>query len=118
MFLLLLLQVQPREGDEVFFRESCRVTECKLTSDRKTLSTADLVIFRVSRCGGGCTQSVMDLVRLNVSRTSIHLRLEARLVFLDSCGCGTTWRVLTTVVWTLAWRRRQTGRPLTAGIPL
>lgn len=39
--------IGPKNGDEVFHREECWVRHCTLTSNRKDISSADLVIFRV-----------------------------------------------------------------------
>ena len=36
----------PQEGDEIFHRESCLVTNCVLTEKRSHLVLSDLVIFR------------------------------------------------------------------------
>ena len=38
--------LDPREGDEIFYRESCLVTDCVLTEDRSQLESSDLVLFR------------------------------------------------------------------------
>ena len=35
--------------DQVFEREGCAVRNCRISSDRKELDTADLVIFRVGK---------------------------------------------------------------------
>ena len=38
--------LNPQEGDEVFQRESCQVTNCVLTEDQDQLESSDLVLFR------------------------------------------------------------------------
>jgi len=38
--------IRPQEGEEVFKREECLVSNCVLTSDKTAISTADLVIFK------------------------------------------------------------------------
>ena len=38
--------IKPREGREVFERESCPVSNCLLTGDQRKLDSSDLVIFR------------------------------------------------------------------------
>lgn len=38
--------IKPREGREVFERESCPVANCLLTGDQRKLDSSDLVIFR------------------------------------------------------------------------
>ena len=40
--------LDPREGDEIFHRESCLVTNCFMTEDQGQLESSDLVLFRES----------------------------------------------------------------------
>ena len=35
--------------NQVFEREGCEVRNCRISSDRKELDTADMVIFRVGK---------------------------------------------------------------------
>ena len=96
--------IKPREGREVFERESCPVSNCLLTGDKKKLESSDLVIFRERvakmKKKGGQLWMIYNL------ESPPHSYIAG-----EQCDWTATYRRDSTIVAPYgAWRRHQAGR--------
>ena len=95
--------LNPREGDEIFHRESCLVTNCFMTEDRDQLESSDLVLFR----------ETVPQLRKTSGQLWMIFSLESPLhCFIDSpeLDWTATYRRDSTIVAPYgAWRPHQTG---------
>ena len=96
--------IKPREGREVFERESCLVTNCQLTGDKTKLDSSDLVIFRERVPQMKKTSGQLWMIYNLESPLNSHIRGE-------QCDWTATYRRDSTIVAPYgAWRRHQDGR--------
>ena len=96
--------IKPREGREVFDRESCPVRNCLLTGDQTQLESSDLVIFR---------ERVPQMKKKGEELWMIY-NLESPLnshISGEQCDWTATYRRDSTIVAPYgAWRRHRAGQ--------
>ena len=95
--------IKPKEGGEVFARESCLVTNCLLTGDKTKLDSSDLVIFRER----------VPQMRKKAGQLWMIYNLESPLnshMSGSQCDWTATYRRDSTIVAPYgAWRRHEAG---------